>query len=65
MKSSLEGPLFVTEGGQPTHVLLSLADFQRLVSGPRTIVDMLSMPADDDIEFEPPVMNLVLDVPEL
>lgn len=38
-------PVFVTDRGRPTHVLISMEAFQRL-SGPReTIVDLLAAPA--------------------
>lgn len=38
-------PVFITDRGRPTHVLLAIESFRRL-SGPReTIADLLAMPA--------------------
>lgn len=47
---ALQGPVFITDRGQPAHVLLSIAEYQRLVGG-HTIVEMLSMPEAADIEI--------------
>lgn len=55
-KATRVGPVFITEHGQPTHVLLSIESYQNLVRG-GSIVDMLAM--SEDIDFEPPsVSNL-------
>lgn len=37
-------PLFVTDRGRPTHVLLSIEAFRRLSGETDTIVDLLAMP---------------------
>ena len=39
-------PVFVTDRGKPTHVLLSVEAFNRLSGARETIVDLLAM-ADD------------------
>lgn len=38
-------PVFVTDRGRPTHVLLSMDAYRRLSGPSETIVDMLAMPA--------------------
>lgn len=43
--------MFITDRGKPSHVLLSFELYQRIITGPRNIVDMLAMPGD--VEFEP------------
>ncbi len=53
-KAASNGPVFITDRGKPAHVLLSIAEYQRLVGKGRSIVDALSMPGLADIEFEPP-----------
>jgi prevent-host-death family protein len=50
-RAALQGPVFITDRGLPAHVLLSIAEYQRLV-GEQTIVEMLSMPDAADIELD-------------
>ncbi|ADG10050.1 type II toxin-antitoxin system Phd/YefM family antitoxin [Caulobacter segnis] len=38
-------PVFVTDRGKPTHVLLSIETYRRLTGQTETIVDLLAMPA--------------------
>ena len=59
-KAASEGPVFITERGKPTHVLLTIADYQRLASGPRKFADALAMPEIVDINFDPPRINIGL-----
>jgi prevent-host-death family protein len=47
------GPVFITDRGQPAHVLLCIADYQRLTRQRRNIADALAMPGVADIDFEP------------
>jgi len=53
-KAAKKGPVFITNRGQPEHVLLTFDDYERLTSGSASIVDLLAMPGAEDIEFEPP-----------
>ena len=53
-KVSNKGPVFITNRGQPGHVLLSISDYLRLTNAQTSIVDMLAMPGIEDIEFEVP-----------
>lgn len=53
-KASHQGPVIITDRGRPAHVLLSIEEYQRLTGENTTIVDLLAMPPDVDIEFEPP-----------
>lgn len=50
-KSAIEGPVFITDRGRPSHVLLSIEAYERLTGSAPDIVQMLRMPAE--IEFEP------------
>ena len=47
------GPVFITDRGRPAHVLLTIEDYRKLAGGERSIIDMLAMPGQEDIEFEP------------
>ena len=52
------GPVFITTGGKPTHVFLSIEDYFRLGDSGRSIVEALAMPDDVDIDFEPPKLDI-------
>jgi prevent-host-death family protein len=56
-------PVIITDRGRPSHVLLSIEQYQRLVADQRSIVDWLS--ADDDIDLEPQRLNLSLRTADL
>ena len=40
-------PVWITDRGTPTHVLLSIEAFQRLSGARETIIDLLAMRDDD------------------
>jgi PHD/YefM family antitoxin component YafN of YafNO toxin-antitoxin module len=48
-----DGPVIITDRGRPAHVLLSYADYKKLTSQRTSMADLLSMPKEIDIEFEP------------
>lgn len=50
-KSALSGPVFITNRGEPEHVLLSYADYLSLTQQKRSIVEALQMA--EEVEFEP------------
>ncbi len=37
-------PVLITDRGQPTHVLLSIAEYRRLTGDGESILDLLAMP---------------------
>ncbi|MBI1685032.1 type II toxin-antitoxin system Phd/YefM family antitoxin [Caulobacter hibisci] len=53
-KAATNGPVFITDRGQPRHVLLSIEEYRRLTGDRRSIVDALGMTGSEDIAFEPP-----------
>ena len=53
-KAARSGPVFITHRGQTAHVLLSYEEYQRITGKRRNIVEALSMPGIEDIEFEIP-----------
>ena len=52
------GPVFITNRGEPAHVLLSIEDYRRLVRNGRSIVDALAMTGLADVDFEPPKLDI-------
>ncbi|MEI8094234.1 MAG: type II toxin-antitoxin system Phd/YefM family antitoxin [Spirochaetales bacterium] len=46
------GPVYITDRGKPTHVLLSMDAYRRLTGTRRSIVEQLGMV--QEIEFDPP-----------
>lgn len=43
-------PVFVTDRGRPTHVLMSVEAYRRLIGQTETIVDLLAMPTAAPLE---------------
>jgi hypothetical protein len=46
-------PVFVTDRGKPTHVLMSIQAFRQFTGHGESIVDMLAMPGLADVETDP------------
>ena len=55
-KAAASGPVFITDRGQPAHVLLSIEEYRRLTGAHRKIIDLLAMPGVADVDLEIPVM---------
>ena len=53
-KATKEGPVFITDRGRLAHVLLTIEEYQRLSGSSASIINMLAMPEEADIEFEAP-----------
>jgi prevent-host-death family protein len=54
-RAAQDGPVFITDRGQPSHVLLTFADYQRLAANQPSIIDLLSQPPGiEDIELQVP-----------
>jgi prevent-host-death family protein len=53
-KVAAEGPVIITDRGKPAHVLLTFDQYQELANKKKSIVELLSMPGMEDIEFDPP-----------
>ena len=52
-RAARAGPVFVTDRGLPTHVLLSIEAYRRLTGESETVVDLLAMPDALDPVGEP------------
>ena len=55
-----DGPVFITNRGQPAFVLLTIDNYHRLAGlKERTLFELMdSIPGGEGIEFDPPRMNL-------
>ena len=58
-RAAKKGPVFITDRGQPSHVLLSIEEYRKLAGKKLTekktsLADLLAMPGADLIEFDPP-----------
>jgi prevent-host-death family protein len=56
-RAAKRGPVFITDRGRPSHVLLTVEEYQKLTAGQKSIADLLAMPAAAAIEFDPPRMR--------
>jgi len=50
-RASCDGPVMITDRGEPAHVLLSIEEYRRITEKDRNILDLLAMP-DFDVEDE-------------
>jgi prevent-host-death family protein len=65
-RAATEGPVIITDRGEPAHVLLSIAQYQELTGGTGSIVDLLGDARAAEIEFSPPrVADSSLKVPDI
>ena len=53
-KAANTGPVFITDRGQPAHVLLSIGDYRKLTGGQMTLGQALAQPDVPDFDFTPP-----------
>jgi len=53
-KASLNGPVFITDRGKPSHVLLSIEEYRKLTGGVTTLAEALAQEDSTDVEFEAP-----------
>ena len=63
-RAAAEGPVIITDRGQPAFVLLAIEDYRRLSGARSDLVAWLAMD-DDGIDFEPQPANLTLRIPTL
>jgi prevent-host-death family protein len=53
-KASLGGPVFITDRGKPSHVLLSIEEYRKLAGGMTTLADALAQRDEVEVDFEVP-----------
>lgn len=62
-RAAAHEPVIITDRGLPSHVLLSIDEFHRLIDDERDLAEWLSMKGD--IEFDATDVQIELKVPEL
>ncbi len=62
-KAALEGPVFITDRGQLSHVLLCFDEYQRLTGASANIIDLLA--GVEDIKFNPLLATVFTKAPDL
>src|SRR5215469_12405847 len=53
-RAAKRGPVFITDRGRPSHVLLTVQEYERITGGQKSVADLLAMPSAAEVEFEPP-----------
>jgi len=53
-KATDQGPVFITDRGRPSHVLLTIEEYRKITGKGKSILELLAMPGDEDFDFEPP-----------
>lgn len=64
-KAALQGPVFITDRGKASYVLLTVEEYRKISGTQANIADLLAMPEPEDIDFQPPKLNLTGQVPDL
>jgi prevent-host-death family protein len=60
-RATANGPVFITDRGRPAFALLQIKDYNRM-AGKReqSLLELMdSLPCVDDIDFDPPRLNVV------
>lgn len=57
-------PVVITDRGLAADVLMTLAEYSRVLCKGKSLVEMLAMPGSEDIEFDPPKMDSRLRIPD-
>ena len=53
-RATRDGPVFITDRGKTAHVLLSIADYRKLVGDDASLAQALAQTGADDFEFTAP-----------
>lgn len=56
-RAAKKGPVYITDRGRLSHVLLTAEEYQRITQGQKNAADLLAMPEAAYIPFEPPRMS--------
>jgi len=51
-KAAEKGPVFITDRGRPAHVLLSIAEYEKVTHTGKSLAEALSMPPGVDVSDE-------------
>ncbi len=64
-KAACHGPVFITDRGEPAHVLLSIEEYRKLTGGRMSLAEALARPDAGDVDFTPPRASGILRKPGL
>lgn len=56
-KAAQRGPVFITDRGQPSHVLLTITEYRKLAGKGLSLAEAIGDPGSAEFEFEPPRMS--------
>ena len=56
-KAAANGPVFITDRGKPSHVLLTIEEYKKLSDTRMSIAERFYSPGADEIEFDPPKID--------
>jgi prevent-host-death family protein len=56
-RAAKKGPVFITNRGKPSLVLLTIEEYQKISRKQPTLGELLHYPGAGEIEFEPPRMG--------
>jgi len=59
-RAAKRGPVFITDRGRPSHVLLSIEEYKRITQKRRNLGEALAMPEVADVEFDPLRANILV-----
>ena len=52
-RAAQKGPVFITDRGRPSHVLLTIDAYRKIAGSSTSIVDLLALLGAGDIDFDP------------
>jgi prevent-host-death family protein len=60
-RAAANGPVFITDRGRPAFALLQINDYNRMAGkSEQSLLELMdSLPCEDDIDFDPPRLNVV------
>lgn len=57
-KAADKGPVFITDRGEPAHVLMSIEEYRKLGGGGLTLADAVCHVGGSDVDFQPPRIEM-------
>lgn len=58
-KATGNGPVFITDRGRPAHVLLTMADYEKLLGKTTSLLDAIAQGDGGDFDFNPPRFDMI------
>lgn len=58
-KAATQSPVFITDRVRPAHVLLTVADYEKLPGKTTSLLDALAQTDGEDFAFTPPHMGAI------